>query len=148
MANPHKGDVPFEVAGKTYTLRYSHLALVKLEKQLDKGLMTVMQNMTKPEEMRLGDVVALLWSGLQKHHPDLTFEDAADLLDDLEGGTSGAIRVIDQAFGKAFNAAPGTKGTNPPQKANGIGTVSSSSMQVSDITQKPSGTSLPENTSS
>lgn len=137
--NPHKGDVSFEVAGKNYTLRYSHSALVKLEKQLDKGLMKVMQDMTNPDQMRIGTVVALLWSGLQKHHPEMSFDDVADLLDDMEGGTSGAITIIDQAFGKAFNA-PGTKGTNPPQReANGTGTQSLSSTSPSVIPQMSSG---------
>jgi Phage tail tube protein, GTA-gp10 len=145
MTNPHKGDVAFNVSGKTYTLRYSHSALVKLEKQLDKGLMKVMQDMTNPDQMRIGTVVALLWSGLQKHHPDMTFEDAADLLDDLEGGTSGAISVIDQAFGKAFSA-PGTKGTNPQQKnQNGTGMQSSSSIAASDTILPISGTLPQEN---
>ena len=137
--NQQKGDVEFSVAGKTYTLRYSHLALVKLEKQLDQGLMKVMKDMSNPEQMRIGTVVALLWSGLQKHHPDMAFDDVADLLDDMEGGTSGAIGIIDQAFGKAFNA-PGTKGTNPPQReANGTGMQSSSSTFPSATDQMISG---------
>jgi len=143
--NPHKGDVEFVVAGKTYTLRYSHSALVKLEKQLDQGLMKVMQDMSSPEQMRIGTVVALLWSGLQKHHPNMAFDDAADLLDDMEGGASGAIEIIGQAFSKAFNA-PGTKGTNPPQKdQNGTGTVSSSSTFPSDTSQNTFGRSPREN---
>ena len=143
--NPQKGDVEFAVAGKTYTLRYSHSALVKLEKQLDQGLMKVMQDMSSPQQMRIGTVVALLWSGLQKHHPDMAFDDVADLLDDMEGGASSAIEIVGQAFGKAFNA-PGTKGANPPQKeANGTGMPSSSSTFLSATDPMISGRSPREN---
>jgi hypothetical protein len=146
--NPKKGDVEFAVAGKMYTLRYSHSALVKLEKQLDQGLMKVMEDMSSPQQMRIGTVVALLWSGLQKHHPDMTFDDAADLLDDMEGGASSAIEIVGQAFSKAFNA-PGTKGTNPPQKdQNGTGMISLSTSYHSDTSQNISGRSPPENSNS
>lgn len=124
MNNPHKGDTSFEVAGNTYTLRYSHLALIRLENKLDRGLMKVIEEMSDIDKVRIGTVVAILWAGLQKHHPDLTYDDAASLLDDLEGGLSAAIEIIGNSFQKAFNApGAGTKGTNPPQKDNnGIGT--------------------------
>ena len=138
MTNPHKGDVTLDVAGKAYTLRYSHSALVKLETQLGKGLMKVMQEMSSPEEMRIGTVAALLWAGLQKHHPSMTLEEATDLLDDIDGGARGAVEVLGEAFERAFNA-PGTKGTNPqPSAGNGTGIVSSSTMPVSATTQTPS----------
>ena len=139
MTNPHKGDVVLNVADKTYTLRYSHSALVKLETQLGKGLMKVMQEMSSPEEMRIGTVAALLWAGLQKHHPSMTLEEATDLLDDIDGGARGAVEVLGEAFERAFNA-PGTKGTNPqPSAGNGTGMPSSSTTPVSVTTRPPSG---------
>ncbi len=140
MANPHKGDVALSVGDKVYTLRYSHSALVKLEKLLDKGMVQIMEDLQKTEDMRLSNVVALLWAGLQKHHPSMTEEDAADLLDDIDGGASGAINVIGEAFERAFSA-PGTKGTNPPQKVegNGTGMLSSSTTSLSDMTKTASG---------
>jgi Phage tail tube protein, GTA-gp10 len=136
--NPHKGDTELIVGSKQYMLRYSHSALVKLEKQLDKGLVQVLQEMSAPEQMRIGTIVAMLWAGLQKHQPTMSMDDAADLLDDIEGGTATVIATIDEAFRRAFNA-PGTKGTNPPQTGNGVGMQSSSTTFPADIIPKNSG---------
>lgn len=145
--NPHKGDVSFEVEGKTYTLRYNHRALVKMEVALNKGLMQVMTEMSKPETLRLGTTAVLLWAGLQKHHPQLTQDQAIDLLDEIDGGVPTIITVIDQAFGKAFESTLGTKGTNPPQEkaGNGIGTKPSLILSPTGINPIPSGISRPEN---
>jgi hypothetical protein len=144
--NPHKGDVSFEVNGKTYTLRYSHLALVKLENVLNKGLAQILSELSKPGDMRLGTVLALLWAGLQKHHPGLSEEDASEILDDVEGGIATVMVSIDSAFSKAFGTSPGTKGTNPPQKeVNGSGMTSSSSLSATAMIQKPFGISPHEN---
>jgi hypothetical protein len=144
MVNAHKGDVALEVGGKTYTLRYSHSALIKLEKQLDQSIMRIMQDIGKADEMRIGTLVAILWAGLQKHHPDLSVDEACELLDE-KGDDASVIDVIGDAFQKAFNA-PGTKGTNPQQKdVNGTGMNSSSNTSASVTILTPSGTSRPEN---
>lgn len=141
MINPHKGDVSFDVAGKSYMLRYSHSALIALENKLDKSLMSVIAEMSDADKLRIGTVVAILWAGLQKHHPKMTYDDAAALLDDVDGGVSTMIEVIGNSFQKAFNA-PGTKGTNPPQKeTNGTGTISSLDMSPLDMIPRNSGTS-------
>ena len=148
MTNPHKGDVSFEAGGKTYTLRFSHLALVKLEQKLDKGLVSVMGEIDEwrsdPKKIRLGTVAILLWAGLQKHHPSMTVDEATELLDDMPEGINTAIDLVGQGFDKAFNKAPGTKGTDPqPREGNGTGTQSMSSSPLSEhTTQTGSGTSL------
>ena len=145
--NPHKGDVTFSVAEKRYTLRYSHLALAKLEQQLDKGLFKIFAEVESwkdnPQDMRINTVLALLWAGLQKHHPAISVDDVSDLLDDLDGGMAKAVEIVGQAMEKAFSA-PGTKGTNPPQTVgNGSGMSCSSNIALSDMIPTPSGTSLP-----
>ena len=145
MLNPQKGDVSFQVGDKTYMLRYSHLALIQLENKLDKSLMTVIAEMSDVEKLRIGTVVAILWAGLQKHHPKMSYDDAASLLDEVEGGASAMIEVIGESFQRAFNAS-GTKGTNPPQReANGTGSVSGSTTSLLASTQSHSGRSPPEN---
>jgi len=138
--NPHKGDVPLPVGGQQFTLRYSHLALVKLENLLDRSVLEVLEELQSAKEsIRIGTVVALLWAGLQRHHPKVSYEDAADLLDDMDGGTIKAMEYIGVALEKAF-AAPGTKGTNPPLNGSGgIGTNSSSSLSVTDTLPTVSG---------
>jgi hypothetical protein len=138
--NAHKGDTPLEINGKTYTLRYNHMALERLESACGKSLMSIMQEMSTPEQMKIGSIINLFWTGLQRHHPDMTREMAADLLDDV-GGISAIMPSIDEAFGRAFNASgAGTKGTNPPQKeVNGIGTRSLSSSLPTDMIPHSSG---------
>jgi len=143
--NPKRGDVSFEAGGKTYTLRYNHRALVKLETALGKGLMQVIAEMGKPDTMRLGTTVALLWAGLQQHHPEMTQDQAIDILDEIDGGVPTVIAVIDQAFGKAFESTLGTKGTNPRQgkETNGTGTLQSSSSSPGVTPMSLSGGILP-----
>lgn len=139
--NPHRGDVPLQVGAKIYTLCYSHLALVKLENKLDKSVVQIMTEMQNAKEnLRIGMVVALLWAGLQKHHPNLSYDDAAGLLDDVEGGAAVVMEVIGKSFEKAF-ATPELKDANPPLNGNaGIGMTSSLSSSVSVIPLTPSGT--------
>lgn len=138
--NPHRGDVELPVGGKLYTLRYGHASIYALERKTGKSIMQIMREMDNADEMRIGNVIELLWAGLQKHHPEITMDDVCDLLDQVEGGSMSVVGIIGDAFQKAFNA-PGTKGTNPPQKAgNGTGTSYSSSTPVSDTNPTPSGT--------
>jgi len=144
MMNPHRGDVSFEVAGKTYTMRLSHAALIKVEEALNKNLSQVMTEMSSPDTMRLGTVVVLVWAGLQKHHPTLTQEDVANLFDEMPGGVQGMVIILDKAFSKAFETTLGTKGTDPTQKP-GIGINSSSSMSPLDTAMAPSGISPQRN---
>ncbi len=145
MTNPHKGDVPFDVGGQTYTLRYSHNALAALERSQGKGLPKILNELTDTETMTLGKVISFLWAGLQKHHPGITEEQVGDLLDDLDGGIKTAIEIVEDALVKAFSA-PGTKGTNPPARpTNGTGTASTSSTPATATSPTASGTSPPGN---
>jgi len=144
-SNPQRGDVSFDLSGKTYTLRYSHLALAKLEADQDKSLFQIMTELSTPGSIRINTVISLLWAGLQKHHPGMTKEDVAELLDEMDGGAPAMMIHVNEAFAKAFASTLGTKGTNPTQReVNGAGMKSLSSMSVSDLSQPPFGTSLRE----
>jgi hypothetical protein len=138
MTNPHKGDVPFNVGSRAFTLCYSHSALVKLEAALDRSVFKILDDLQDPQRLRLATIIALLWAGMQRHHPGMTKDDVTDLLDEIDGGTLGAWTFINEAFAKAFGA-PGTKGTNPPLNGSGTGTNSLSSMPVTDMLPANSG---------
>lgn len=149
QTNPHKGDVPFQAGDRTFVLCYSHMALVKLEDLMGKSIVQIMSDLGdlqhSPQNLRIRTAVSLLWAGLQKHHSQMTFEDAADLLDDMEGGAGAVMDLVSSSLQKAF-AAPGTKGTNPPlaNGQNGTGTDFLSSTSATAIHQGISGTSPPE----
>jgi hypothetical protein len=141
MANPHRGELAFEVAGKKYTLQYSHDALVELEQELDRGIIGIineLQTWTKdPERIRLSWVRALLWAGLRKHHPDLDLMAAGELITDA-GGIGEVVNLAGEGLGRAFSA-PETKGPRPRKRPNGTGTDSSLTTSVSAMTDPSSG---------
>lgn len=145
-ANPQRGDVSFDLSGKTYTLRFSHLALAKLEADQDKSLFQIMTELSSSSSIRINTVISLLWAGLQKHHPEMTREGAAELLDEIDGGAPAMMVHINDAFAKAFASTLGTKGTNPTQReVNGAGMKSSLTSSAAASPQMPSGTLLHEN---
>lgn len=101
MANPARGEVAFTVADTEYTLKYSTNAICELEERLDKGLNTIVANME-----RLTTVRALMWAGLRAKHPDVSIQQAGELIDKM--GMAQATEIIGQALTTAF----------PPAKAD------------------------------
>lgn len=152
MANAKKGEMTLQVDGENYILEFSHGSLILLEEKLDKGIMRIMKEMESwsksPEDLRLGTIRALLWAGLHKHQPNMTMDDAAELIGRFDGGLIKVVETVAEAFSRAFSA-PETKATHPTQKAsNGTGTPSGSSTSVTDTSQNLSGPSPQESTRS
>jgi len=142
MANPHKGELTFEADGKTYTLQYSHDALVELEEQLDRGIFSIIREIERCssnlELVRLGMVRAIFWAGLHEHHPDLDIKAAGELMTKA-GGLLKVLSLASEGLVRAFGA-PETKGSRPPKRMeNGIGTSSSSTTSVPDLPLTSSG---------
>lgn len=85
MANSQKGERSVELNGKIYTLALTFTSMATLEGQFGKTFTEISQlagggSMTH--------VRAMLWALLQRHHPEITIEDAGNLftlsdLDDL-----------------------------------------------------------------
>lgn len=122
MANAHKGDVSFDVAGKTYTLRFSVDALCQLEDQLGMGFPAIVLSMQNPKTLRLGTARAVLWAGLIEHHPDIDVKAAGELMV-AGGGMMKVMPKIEEGFARAFPELeaedkahprkPGRNGTGP-----------------------------------
>jgi hypothetical protein len=145
MDNPKTGEYTFDAEGKSYILHYSNETLIGLEEDLDRGIIKILREIDSwkdPDNIRLGLVRAILWAGLHKHHPELTKQDASELIGKA-GGVASVIKFIGEAFQRAFNS-PGTKGTRP-QRKSGTGTNSLLSSSVSDMTSPNSGASRPDN---
>lgn len=151
MTNKVKGEVSFKIQEKEYVLNYTHGALIKLENVLDKGIVKIMKEVqgwgTDPESIRIGTAIAILWAGLQRHHPEVTMDDAEQLMI-RGGGLVAVLEKLSEALLAAFgNPDEGIRQTaNPSTEAaaqtNGSGTVSSSTTYHSDTTLNPSGDSV------
>ena len=81
MANPHKGELEFDVGNRPYKLSFSINALCELESLLGDGVTQIAMLMTDPSKLKLTTMRALFWSGLRDHHGDITIAQAGDLMD-------------------------------------------------------------------
>lgn len=107
MANVHKGEVGFEVAGKPYRLVFSTNALCDMEGVLDLGINEIGAQLNA-KRIRVSVVRAALWAGLLAEHPELTIKDAGNLVQELTAVV--ALAKVTEAMTAAF-----------PQKTEGEG---------------------------
>lgn len=111
-------DVQFSLDGKPFTLRFSAKALAALQDhwQLD-NLDQVAGKLGEIEAgaLTVGDAAALLWAGMRSHHPDLTLDDATDLLDGV--GIANFEALLSQAITAASSGGGGSAPANPPRPA-------------------------------
>lgn len=95
MANPHRGEVAFEVDGKSYTLTFGTNAICELEAAMDKGIDEIAQSMS-----RLSVVRGMLWAALRTHHPEITLVDAGAIIDKVR--RNAAMKAINEALAVSF----------------------------------------------
>lgn len=105
------GDLPFEADGKSWRLRFSYNALCRLEQTVEDQV--EVEALLRGEPDSMSTVRAAMLAGLADHHPDLTFDDAGNLIDHL--GKRKAAGLIYQAMLLAFPKARGD--TARPRKA-------------------------------
>jgi hypothetical protein len=128
MGNDLTGENRFEAAGQTWTLKFTINSLIRLEEELgdDKGPMKVAEiafRLGRP--MSLGFLRTVFWVGLLIDHPDLTLEEAGDLLGQVEDDVASMlILAFGSAFPKPKEAAPGK--ARPRKRATKAGTGRSS----------------------
>lgn len=92
-ANPLKGEIDAVIDGRTYTLCFTSDAIVKTKAL---GIPDIGHiNMSDAEH-----VIALLWAALLKHHEseDLDILAASRLVDEFEGGMTGAVESLTRAL--------------------------------------------------
>ncbi|HEY8342927.1 MAG TPA: hypothetical protein VIK75_08050 [Calditerricola sp.] len=94
-ANKHRGEVELKAGDKTYVLRYTTNSLVRLEDELGKPAMELGESF---HEAR-----ALFWAGLLHAHPDLTMEQAGEIMDEV--GFTEAVLKATEALKLAFPGA-------------------------------------------
>jgi hypothetical protein len=111
MANPHKGEVGFEIDGTPYTLRFSANALCELEDELGLGVNAIAGQLADPKDLRLKTVRAVFWAGLRDHHSEITLIQAGEIV------TAMSLPVALETIANAFSAAfPSRETKTDPQK--------------------------------
>lgn len=106
-----KGTVAFTAEGQGYTLLLDFNALCDLSDELP-GLMGGGQELKDPRQIR-----AVFHAGLKRHHPDLTVEEAGDIIQAV--GVAQAAGILGRAFQASFGSEVGKPGANPPRRSRG-----------------------------
>lgn len=119
MANAERGEVSFDVDGKTWTMRYSANALCELEDLLDLGTAEIVARLQDPKGVRMKLVRALMWAGLHDRHPEMELSGAGDLISEL--GFDKATALIGDAAAKAFPPPPASDNGEGPRKGEAAG---------------------------
>lgn len=119
MSNPLRGQVELVADGRTYTLRLGINQIVELETKLDRSINEIVGLLNDMRRVRLGTLRAVLWASLLESEPDITLEQAGEIIGDV--GTD----VIGTKIGEALAAAfpPPEKGPKKnPRQAGPAGT--------------------------
>lgn len=98
MANRERGEIRFAVGGKTYTLVLNTHTMATLEEHFSTIDNEVPWDVIWTRVLRgsVRTVRALLWAMLQQHHPNVTLEGAAKLIDEA-GGFEGLTHILKEA---------------------------------------------------
>lgn len=104
-ANRERGEVELAPG---YVLRYTTNALVKLEDALGRSITQMGDGMREAR--------ALVWAGLLHAHPDLTLEQAGEIMDQV--GVVEAVAKAGQALRLAFPHITGGLGKGAAESAS------------------------------
>ena len=98
MSQPDLQDIPLELGGRSFTIRFSYLAqkTMKHHWQLTDDR-EIQARLAKPS---MEDVAVILWAGLKRHHPEMGLADVENLLDDAgTAGMTSAVAKLGDAIG-------------------------------------------------
>jgi len=122
-ANPEKGEFGVVIGGKSYILVSTFNGLIDLQNMFarDGAMPTLESILNRAQRGELEAVRAVFWSTLRRHHPEVTIEQAGDLIQ--EAGGAGAIDTLLAQAGAASApdprdiAATGGGAANPRKAA-------------------------------
>lgn len=121
-ANPEKGEIEFVINGRPYVLVMTFNGMIDLQNLFATGgpVPKVEQILGRCADGELAAVRGVFWSLLRRHHPQVTIEEAGDLIQE-----AGGSRDIDALLAKAGAAsgpdprdiaALGGAAANPPKR--------------------------------
>jgi len=108
MTNPLRGHIDLAAGDTTLTLRFSVNAIVAVEDALDVPIVKVADLFTDVENLRIGKLRTLFRCALVDTHPELTDEQAGELME--VAGMEKSASALGRAFATAFpEVAAGAK---------------------------------------
>lgn len=95
MANREKGEATFKTGGDRYTLAMNMHAWALAQDALCKGdhVPSIERVQKRLAAGHFLTIEAVFWAALQKHHPDVTVEQATDLMGQSASGAAEALRA-------------------------------------------------------
>jgi hypothetical protein len=105
MGNKHRGEVSFDIDGKTWTLALGINALCELEAEFDKPVNAIFAEMDDGK-VSVRTLRSVFRAGLARHHSKISQAEAGDLMEAV--GLAETARLIGDAVKAALpGAAPG-----------------------------------------
>jgi len=117
MANPHRGEASFEVDDKTYRLRFSWNAAAEFEEPAGRSFYDAADALAAGR-LSVRTLRAMLWAGLQEHHPGLTLRDAGVLIERI--GQVEAWGLVRRAIEYFFPPSEAAASPDPPAPAASV----------------------------
>lgn len=106
MANPHRGEIEAEIAGKTRTLRLPFSEMVEIEQKLGEGLVRTSIRMTTGD-CGMRDVHVILFHGLRGGKSPLSEDELARWIEDE--GVQAPLAVCRDLLAKALSGGKAEK---------------------------------------
>lgn len=79
MTNPLKGEMTIDLAGEKYSCRLTVDSLIKIETELDKGIIAITQKLSEAD-VRLNDLAVILYHALRGGGNDFTTNDVKKII--------------------------------------------------------------------
>lgn len=142
MANPHRGEVAFDLAGEQYTLRIATNEWCALEEEhgeLTTDLLVRFQAMVSNNRLDMRFVRSFFKAALEHCRPGISLEDAGEIMTGLS--LVEAAKKLGQAIALSLPSADEDEDKNPPaaRRKAGNGKRSIPPSPRLATTPKPSG---------
>ena len=79
MTNPLKGQTLVNLGGKDYTCRLTVDAIIKIETELDKGILGITQRLSEAD-VRVGELAVILLYALRSGSNDVSMDDVKKII--------------------------------------------------------------------
>ncbi len=81
MTNPLKGQILINLGGKDYSCRLTVDAIIKIETELDKGILAITQKLSEAD-VRIGDLAVVLLYALRSGSNDVNMDQVKQIIQD------------------------------------------------------------------